>query len=397
MTLATFSNLNEVASHIRSRLEEKKYVLLFAYNGTGKTRLSMEFKELGKVDVDRDTLYFNAFTEDLFYWDNDLEEDSSRELRLNTNSRFFDGLIGTAIDTKIRRILHRYADFDFKIKTKEIEIKEGDQTLTQQITYIAFERDIIIDGVAQTVDYLKVSRGEENLFIWCFFLAVAQMALDKEDGSPYEWVRYIYIDDPISSLDDNNAIAVANHLGELLKSSNGEVKTVISSHHALFFNVMCNELKKAVKYMLGSHSGRVKYSLKDTNDTPYFHHVATLKLLKKAAQRNELYTYHFGMLRNIMEKASSFHGFNNLSDFIKRDENDTNGVLHHRIIQLLNHGGYSHFEPVEMIEENKGHFKNILKNFMRDYEFNPKLFPEPAIAESSETTTVQSDELEEAN
>ena len=37
---------------------------------------------------------------------------------------------------------------------------------------------------------------------------------------------------------------------------------------------------------------------------------------------------------------------------------------------------YSHFEPQEMMEENKQHFKNILTKFMADYEFNPTLFPE---------------------
>lgn len=374
---ATFANLNAVVAHLREKLAEKKYVLLFAYNGTGKTRLSMEFKNQGKNGDARDTLYFNAFTEDLFFWDNDLESDSNRELRLNTSSRFFSGLLGTAIDTKIRNLLHRHVDFDFKIKTKEVEIREGDHILKQMITYVSFEREISIDGVPETIDSIKISRGEENIFIWCFFLAVAQMALDKEEGSPYEWVKYIYIDDPISSLDDNYAIAVANHLAQLLKDSNGETKTVISSHHSLFFNVMCNELKKSVKYMLCSHSDRLSYSLKDTTDTPYFHHVAVLKLLNEAAKRNEIYTYHFGMLRNIMEKAASFHGFNNLSDFIRRDnDNDPEGVLHHRIIQLLNHGGFSHFEPQEMMEENKQHFKNILTNFMADYEFNPELFPE---------------------
>jgi len=380
--LDTFADLKEVASYLRDKLDEKKYVLLFAYNGTGKTRLSMEFKDLGKDDDERDTLYFNAFTEDLFYWDNDLEGDSNRELRLNASSRFFNGLIGSAIDTNIRKLLHRYVDFDFKIKTKEVEIEESDHVIKQAVTYVSFEREVLVDGLPETIDYLKVSRGEENVFIWCFFLAVAQMALDKEEGSPYEWVKYIYIDDPISSLDDNNAIAVANHLGQLLKNSDGKIKTVISSHHALFFNVMCNELKSALKYMLCSHESRVNYSLKDTRDTPYFHHVATLKLLSKAAKRNELYTYHFGMLRNIMEKASSFHGFNNLSDFIKRDEDDADGVLHHRIIQLLSHGGYSHFEPQEMMEENKQHFKNILTKFMAEYEFNPELFPEQ-IAETN--------------
>lgn len=375
--LATFADLNAVATHLREKLAEKKYVLLFAYNGTGKTRLSMEFKNIGKRDTPRDTLYFNAFTEDLFHWDNDLESDSNRELRLNTSSSFFDGLLGTAIDAKIRDLLHRHVDFDFKIMEKEIEVKEGDRTVKQTVTYVSFEREVIVDGQPQTVDNIKISRGEENMFLWCFFLAAARMALDKEPGSPYDWVKFIYIDDPISSLDDNYAIAVANQLGQLLKDSNGDVRTVISSHHALFFNVMFNELKKALKYMLCSHDGRASYSLKDTTDTPYFHHVAVLKLLDKAAKRNELYTYHFGMLRNLMEKAASFHGFNNLSDFIKRDgDNDPDGVLHHRIIQLLNHGGYSHFEPQEMMEENKQHFKNILNKFMGDYEFNPVLFPE---------------------
>lgn len=115
--LSTFDNLDEIATHLRKKLEEKKYILLFAYNGTGKTRLSMAFKDLGKNDDARDTLYFNAFTEDLFYWDNDLESDSNRELRLNTSSRFFSGLLGTAIDTNIRTLLHRYVDFDFKLKT----------------------------------------------------------------------------------------------------------------------------------------------------------------------------------------------------------------------------------------------------------------------------------------
>jgi len=374
--LSVFNDLGEVADYLRERLVDKKYFLLFAYNGTGKTRLSMEFKEHGKDDGERDTLYFNAFTEDLFYWDNDIENDSIRELRLNTDSKFFNGLFSLEMESRIRPLLHRYADFDFKIKTKEIEVVEENQIYKQSITFISFERETLVNGTTESIDNIKVSRGEENLFIWCFFLAVVQLALDKEEGSPYEWVNYIYIDDPISSLDDNNAIAVASHLGQLLKNSDGSIKTVISSHHALFYNVICNELKKGLRYMLCKHNGQVKYSLKNTTDTPFFHHVASLKLLAKAARRNELYSYHFSMLRNLMERSASFHGFNNLSDFIKRDDDDSDDILHHRIIQLLNHGGYSHFDPLEMVEENKQHFKNILNKFMANYEFNPELFPE---------------------
>ena len=37
------------------------------------------------------------------------------------------------------------------------------------------------------------------------------------DGAEaYNWVKYVFIDDPVSSLDDNNAIAVASDLSQLL-------------------------------------------------------------------------------------------------------------------------------------------------------------------------------------
>ena len=48
-----------------------------------------------------DTLYFNAFTEDLFSWDNDLENDSERKLTLNTDSGFFAGLDSMEMDNRI--------------------------------------------------------------------------------------------------------------------------------------------------------------------------------------------------------------------------------------------------------------------------------------------------------
>lgn len=73
-------------------LPKYKYILLYAYNGTGKTRLSVEFKNAGKQGGQDDTLYFNAFTEDLFTWDNDLVGDSKRVLKFNAASRFFAGI-----------------------------------------------------------------------------------------------------------------------------------------------------------------------------------------------------------------------------------------------------------------------------------------------------------------
>ena len=370
--ITKLDNLDALAGHLRDVLDnglpqknkankQIRYLLLFAYNGTGKTRLSMGFKEAGKSIDSADTLYFNAFTEDLFSWDNDLDNDTRRVLKLNADSRFFAGLQELEMDNRIRPLLQRYADFDFKIDT-------DNWTVT-------FEREIKNGDVSEVVEHIKISRGEENIFIWCFFLAVAQLAIDEQEA--YSWVKYLYIDDPISSLDDNNAIAVASHLSQLLKSQSN-IKAVISSHHTLFFNVMWNELnenKKLQPYFLSADIDGNGYSLRYTNNTPFFHHIALLKQLHEAAESDSLYTYHFNILRNILEKTATFHGFKNFSACIKKEPSDPDGIVHARMVNVLSHGNYSLFEPAEMLPENKQYFKTILLGFMADYRFDPDLFP----------------------
>ncbi len=371
--IQTFTTIDDLARHLRGL--EKKYILIFAYNSTGKTRLSMAFKELGKErDADgeviaRDTLYFNAFTEDLFSWDNDLENDAERVLKMNTASRFFAGLAELEMENRIRPFLHRYADFHF-----DIDYDKG--------TVRFWRKTVKNDAGEEEPVLIKVSRGEENIFVWCFFLTIAQLAIDGQEA--YDWVKYIYIDDPISSVDDNNAIAVAAHLAQLLKNQN-RVRVVLSSHHTLFFNVMYNEWrnqirkKKALCLFLKKAPGG--WELRDTGDTPRFYHVAMLRELHKAAESGEIYTYHFNILRGIMEKTATFHGFTGVGDIVKKAPEDENGVLHFRYIQLLSHGNYSLFEPREMLEENKEIFRRILHDFMNDYRFNPELFPEAVTEE----------------
>jgi len=375
-----FDSLDEVVNHIKSI--EKKYTLLFAYNGTGKTRLSMKFRELSKTGDNKETLYFNAFTEDLFTWDNDLDDDTHRVLLLNRDSKFFgstetedDKSLIESIDiaNRIRPLLKRYADFNFEIdyKYKKPNAEEtGDETEYWAVNFI---REELVDGTTQNKNFIKVSRGEENIFIWCFFLAIAQLAIDGDQN--YDWVKYIYIDDPISSLDDNNTIAVASHLARLLKENDNNVKVIISSHHTLFFNVMCNELKNGQKYFLSKLDDN-KYKLTDTTDTPFFHHVSLIRDLHNAVESSNLYSYHFNILRSILEKTASFHGFVNFSDCIKPEADDENGVIYTRMINILSHGNYSLYEPTEMLPENKQHFKKILRQFLKNYKFNPEIVPE---------------------
>lgn len=386
--MTQFADLTALAAHLRQELEAKKVILLYAHNGTGKTRLSTAFKNQGKQfnadgeTVARDTLYFNAFTEDLFSWDNDLANDTARKLKLNTNSSFFAGLESMEMDNRIRALLDRYADFEFRIDTttwevvfaREFRVKKAEEVVAGDNTGTAQGEE---GGEFETrrEEAIKVSRGEENIFIWCFFLAIVELALDDDGTGPYNWVKHIYIDDPISSLDEQDAIAVANHLAKLVKRPESRLKTIISTHHTLFFNVLFNELKNANKYFLSRNGSPEGLVLRRTGETPFFHHVAALAELYQAESNGRLYTHHFNMLRSILEKTASFHGYPNFSECIKRDADDEDGILHTRLINILSHGSYSLYEPQEMLDENKRYFRKILHEFIQRYAFNPALFP----------------------
>jgi hypothetical protein len=404
--LFKYKTLNGLVSRLRDDLKTNDFVLLYAFNGTGKTRTSMVFKEKGKktiinilkdndgnelVDengspqteenVVGDTLYFNAFTEDLFIWDNDLDNDTERVLQIKSESKFFNGFRELALEEKIFTYLERYTTFDFKIDYEKWNI-----SFSKQVKNIKHNSKNPNNTEPEFVlkDNIKISRGEENIFIWCIFLAICELVLD--DSEAYNWVKYIYIDDPISSLDDNNAIAIASDLSKLLKkgiykeiedsgvkrtvekNEEDKIKTVVSSHHSLFFNVMCNELKRFNhnRYFLHKN-GLDGHTLQKTDDTPFFHHVAILSELEQAKEIGNINTYHFNSLRSVLEKTATFFG---LDDFSKCLSGIKDEPLYERALNLLSHGKYSIYEPVEMTDDNKDLFKRILSAFLDKYKFN---------------------------
>lgn len=374
-----YSDLNSLAQDLRN--SEKRTTILFAHNGIGKTSLSLAFKDIAKKSGGADTLYYNAFTEDLFYWDNDLDNDEERILIFRRNSHFFDGLNADEMDTRIRTCLSRYADFDFSIKLDVT--KKDTQGREELISYVTFRRMAFNAerGTTEWEENIKISRGEENIFKWCFFLSIAQMAIDRAEA--YQWVKYIFVDDPISSLDDNNAILVANHLASIIKSDDNTIHTIITTHHGLFYNVLCNELKGADKQYFYKETEKSEdvtkqlksiWKVKDLKDTPFFHHVSLIKELNQAVSpKGHLYTYHFNMLRTVLEKTAAFHGFDKFGECIKKFDNDPEEQLYSRIINILSHGNYSIFEPVEMNDENKEYFKKVYQDFKSRFPFNENI------------------------
>ncbi len=364
-----YKELPKIATQFRSDLKDTDFILLYAYNGTGKTRLSMYFKDIAKKKDSADTLYYNAFTEDLFSWNNDLKNDTERFLKINTESIFFDGFKELNLDNRIFKYIQRYTDFNFYIDYNDWKISFQKQVIEE------INNKGVIEQKNKTIDNIKISRGEENIFIWCIFLTLCELIIDenKEDNNAYSWVKYIYIDDPISSLDDNNAIAVAVDLATLLKKGKNKFKVVISSHHHLFFNVMCNELRgrKSKQYFL--HKNRDNgYTLRSTNDTPFFHHVALLSELKHVretdtSEHKKIKTFHFNILRSILEKTAVFLGYNDFSKCIHGIDDE---VLYARALNLLSHGGFSIYEPVDMGDDTKELFIKVFDAFIKKYEFD---------------------------
>src|SRR5690625_676977 len=241
----------------------KKAQLIYAFNGTGKTRLSREFTKLVRSsgnDLSPDSdlkelgdnfckkiLYYNAFTEDLFYWANDFEETSNIKLKIHPNV-FTDWIIQERGDREIINNFQRYTTGKLTPFFNEREIvKEGKRQSRKTYPEVSFSYatgDRISDNV-------KISKGEESIFIWSIFFTLIQEvveALNEPDtnmrvSNDFDELQYVFIDDPVSSLDEEHLIELAIDLAELIKTSNSELQFVIATHNPLFYNVMSNELE----------------------------------------------------------------------------------------------------------------------------------------------------------
>ncbi|GAB4317958.1 MAG: hypothetical protein Kow00127_09820 [Bacteroidales bacterium] len=172
--ITKYKTLNGLVTRFRNDLNDIDFILLYAHNGIGKTRASMEFKDKGKRlnNGVGDTLYFNAFTEDLFVWDNDLDGDTDRYLSLNSNSNLFAGFKELALEEKIFAYLERYATFDFRFDYDNWKVSFSQNAKNPKYHPNNDEPEYV------TQHNIKISRGEENIFKWCFFMTLCELAIE---------------------------------------------------------------------------------------------------------------------------------------------------------------------------------------------------------------------------
>lgn len=144
---------------------------------------------------------------------------------------------------------------------------------------------------------------------------------------------------------------------------------------------MCNEIGRSKeeepnvrhkRYFLHRPNSEGRYTLRATEDTPFFHHVASLAELQKAAEpgTGTLYTFHFNALRSIMEKTAAFFGHSDISFCLKALDDEENRALFNRALNLLSHGKYAIHEPTRMGEDNQNLFRHILNSFINRFQFD---------------------------
>lgn len=386
----------------RLRVANKKVQLIYAFNGTGKTRLSREFKQQTATEADGDVeidstelsrnriLYYNALTEDLFYWDNDLEGNTEHKLKIQPNS-FTDWVLkDQGQDQNIIATFQRYTSDKLTPRFNEEYKVKGDND--KEITIKAFSEVTfsLERGDDERSGDLKISKGEESNFIWSFFYTLIEQVIDilnitdpeERETNQFDQLEYIFIDDPVSSLDDNHLIQLAVDLAQLVKLNDSSVKFIITTHSPLFFNVLCNEFgsdEKTDRYnwkskwfsksrLEKSEDGSISL-VEQSNDSPFAYHLHLISLLEEAIKSGQIEKYHFNLLRNILEKTATFLGYKRWEHLLPETDDGLPNPYAKRIVNFSSHSKHASEEVSPLKPEEKQILEKLVKYVVEQHQF----------------------------
>ncbi len=370
--------LEDIARELIEKNSNSKVKLIYAFNGSGKTRLSKEFQNLispkNEEDIslnfkDKKIIYFSAFTEDLFFWDNDLKKDAIHTLKIQQN-QFTDWILRVqGQENNIIDNFQRYTNNKLTPKFNENY---------SQVTF-SFER-----GNDVKEDNIKISKGEESCFIWSIFYSLFEqiisvlniVELKGRETPDFNNLEYIFIDDPVSSLDENHLIELAVNISSLIKESESDLKFIITTHNPLFYNILCNEFsrlpKGCKKFRLEKMEDNTHNLYSQINDSPFAYQVHLIDKLESIFKQEI-------QIKEFLKEIK--HGYKNkVKTILKKDalnDNDLSGfyrLISNRTISSLfyirkNHVGneftLSLFKEKEIkeCEVEKYHF-NLIRNIL---------------------------------
>jgi len=345
----------EIANQLKAVKEN--IILVYAFNATGKTRLSVAYKEATKAaDGKHAGVYYNAFSEDLFVWDNDTAN-SEASMRLLVNKSSLNRFHGVITEDAVRNKLAPYKPkYDFFFNSYA-DAEQG-------IEYVKF----FMAGDEQV--QIKISRGEERIFVWCFFLALfeAEGLVDTQD-------QHFFIDDPVSSLDDHNIFVTAATILDLIDAHFSKRKLIITTHHIGLFSILFDWLKKGEKSRTYSNATKPlilslkdeQLSLKSHEKDVFLYHLHLLQMLKEA-RTSELQAFHFALLRQVLENVASFLGVGRVGYVLQQlGFKPEERVL--EIVNFLSHKNVYRYESAVVVPDNKKLFEEIFDGLMDKYKF----------------------------
>jgi hypothetical protein len=337
---------------------QENIILIYAFNATGKTRLSVAYKNFTKDANEGNHIgvYYNAFSEDLFVWEND-EENSNANIRLNI---LFSGLSQFHSFIDENDIAEKLAIYNPKYKFR-FNAHENPEKGIESVNFF-------IDEEKQTP--IKISRGEERIFVWCFFLALFEVD---------EWASsqdaHFFIDDPVSSLDEHNIFITAESIFELIEEHYLKKRIIITTHHIGLFSILFDKLKKGEKsgrykeltkpFILTSQEGNL--ALSSLNNEVFLFHLHLMQTLDTAI-KTELFGYHYVLLRQLLENISSFLGVGRMNYILEQIQiEDIKGVS--EIINSLSHKNVYRLQFNKMAEADEAVFKDVFLKIQDKYRF----------------------------
>jgi wobble nucleotide-excising tRNase len=192
----------------------------------------------------------------------------------------------------------------------------------------------------------------------------------------------VFIDDPVSSLDDNHLIQLAVDLAQLVKSNNSSVNFIITTHNPLFFNVLCNEFgsdEKTERYSWKSKwfsKSRLEKNgdgslqlVEQPNDSPFAYHLHLISQLEDAIKSGHIEKYHFNLLRNILEKTATFLGYKRWEHLLPETNDGLPNPSAKRIVNFSSHSKHAAEEVSPLKPEEKQVLEKLVQHVVEHYRF----------------------------
>lgn len=350
---------SEINKDFNSPSTKIKVNLIYAFNGTGRTRISRIFTDKQEDKV----LCFNSIFQDEFSWVND-----SQFLNINNTSWIVNFITEQGLEKAIEDNFKLFCD---DIIEPSMDLGSG-----------------IIEFSAKTkdgYDYdIKISKAEESLFIWSIFYTfidsmIYELKEEKENRSTdiFDNIKYIVIDDPVSSIDDIRIMNIAVKIYELIERINelteeDRPSILITTHHALFYNAIYNLLKRENYIKFNSYvliKNKYKYCLEEKGDSPFGYHLILVKKINEAINNASLEKINFNMFRILLEKTANYFGYKKYEDCLPQKEYTKELI---KLINLYSHGNLPEFEYSELADNEKNIFTEGFKDFINYYKMNLK-------------------------